>query len=100
MFHYFRNTAQTFPNVGDQPAPTTPDQQQTLIDNLQTWKTNHYKELLISITKNPEAKIGELSMLSAKETEELSRGFQFCEASFPVGKVDFLDMFLCSGQPH
>ncbi|XLS29492.1 amino acid adenylation domain-containing protein [Flavobacteriaceae bacterium M23B6Z8] len=45
---------------------------------------NHYKELLISITKNPEAKIGELSMLSAKETEELSRGFQFCEASFPV----------------
>lgn len=47
MFHYFRNTAGTFPQVGkDQPAPSTDADQQALVDTLQTWKTAHYKELL------------------------------------------------------
>ena len=46
MFHYFRNTAGTFPMVGGKPAPTTADEEQTLVDTLQAWKTNHFKELL------------------------------------------------------
>eukprot|EP00977_Amphora_coffeiformis_P002430 scaffold451_cov184-Amphora_coffeaeformis.AAC.16 len=46
MFHYFRNTAGTFPMVGGNPAPTTPDEEQAMVDALQTWKTNHYKTLL------------------------------------------------------
>ena len=46
MFHYFRNDAGTFPAIGSQPAPTTEEAQQALIDDLQTWKTAHYKTLL------------------------------------------------------
>jgi len=46
MFHYFRNTVGTFPKVGNEPAPTTPDDQQKLIDEIQDWKTGYYKTLL------------------------------------------------------
>lgn len=46
MFWYFRNTAGAFPNAGDKPVPETLEEQQSLIDDLQEFKTNHYKTLL------------------------------------------------------
>ena len=47
MFYHFRETlGGVFPNVGDEPAPATPDAQENLIDRIQSWKTAHYKQLL------------------------------------------------------
>ena len=46
MFFHFRNTTNAFPMQGNQPSPTTLEDQQALIDALQTYKTAHYKELL------------------------------------------------------
>lgn len=43
MFFHFRNTTGTFPMVGGKPAPSTPEEEQELIDNLQDRKTNIYK---------------------------------------------------------
>lgn len=46
MFFHFRNTTGVFPNVGDKPAPSTPEEQQALIDALQTDKTARYKQMV------------------------------------------------------
>lgn len=46
MFFHFRNTTKTFPMAGEEPAPTTPEGQQALIDALQDDKTNRYKKLV------------------------------------------------------
>jgi HAD superfamily hydrolase (TIGR01509 family) len=54
MFYHFRNTTQTFPNVADQPAPSTTDDQQQLIDALQEYKTTYFQTLLeTSATARP-----------------------------------------------
>jgi HAD superfamily hydrolase (TIGR01509 family) len=46
MFYHFRNTSMAFPCVGEQPAPATLEEQQALIDELQAYKTDHFKTLL------------------------------------------------------
>lgn len=46
MFHHFRNTVGKFPMAGDKPAPTTPDEEQALVDALQAHKTDLYKKLI------------------------------------------------------
>lgn len=46
MFFHFRETTGEFPMVAGQPAPATPEQQQALIDALQSDKTKRYKKLV------------------------------------------------------
>jgi HAD superfamily hydrolase (TIGR01509 family) len=47
MFFHFRTTmGGKFPTQGDKPAPVTSDEQQTLIDLLQDYKTNEFKRLV------------------------------------------------------
>jgi HAD superfamily hydrolase (TIGR01509 family) len=46
MFHHFRTTVGKFPMVGDKPAPTTPEEEQALVDALQAHKTQLYKDLV------------------------------------------------------
>jgi len=46
MFFHFRNTTKEFPMVAGKPAPATPEEQQALIDALQSDKTNRYKQLV------------------------------------------------------
>lgn len=46
MFFHFRNTTLAFPEVAGQPAPATAEAQQALIDELQAYKTSHFKTLL------------------------------------------------------
>jgi HAD superfamily hydrolase (TIGR01509 family) len=43
MFFHFRNTTGQFPMSGDEPAPVTPEEEQALIDRLQTHKTAIYQ---------------------------------------------------------
>jgi HAD superfamily hydrolase (TIGR01509 family) len=51
MFYHFRNTTRAFPTVGDRPAPATLPDQQQLIDEVQEYKTNHFKTLLATEAK-------------------------------------------------
>lgn len=46
MLFHFRNTTKAFPKVGNKAAPSTLEEEQSLIDDLQNWKTNKFKELL------------------------------------------------------
>jgi HAD superfamily hydrolase (TIGR01509 family) len=43
MFFHFRNTTGEFPSVGGEPAPTSPEAQQELVDKLQAHKTEIYR---------------------------------------------------------
>lgn len=52
MFFHFRNTTCTFPISEDgTPAPTTPEDEQDLVDRLQALKTNLYKDLIAEKAK-------------------------------------------------
>ena len=46
MFFHFRKTTKAFPTSKGEPAPATPEEQQALIDALQTFKTNTYKTMV------------------------------------------------------
>jgi HAD superfamily hydrolase (TIGR01509 family) len=46
MFFHFRNTTGQFPMVNGEPAPSTQESQQALIDALQAFKTTTYKHML------------------------------------------------------
>ena len=46
MFFHFRETTKAFPMVGGKPAPSTPEEQQALIDALQAHKTEIYREYI------------------------------------------------------
>merc|ERR1719223_2627664 len=47
MFFHFRNTTKAFPkSYGSKPAPSTPEEEQNLIDKLQAHKTELYKEFI------------------------------------------------------
>ncbi|CAB9505880.1 dehalogenase-like hydrolase domain-containing protein At4g39970 [Seminavis robusta] len=46
MFFHFRNTTKAFPMSGQKPAPVTLEEQQALIDALQTDKTGRYKKFV------------------------------------------------------
>jgi len=49
MFFHFRNTTKAFPmSKGNKPAPSTPEEQQALIDALQSFKTSIYKSLVVT----------------------------------------------------
>ena len=47
MFFHFRNTTGAFPMSGDKRAPTTPEEEQALVDALQAHKTELYKDLIV-----------------------------------------------------
>ena len=51
MFFHFRNTTQAFPSVAGKPPPTTPEDQQALIDKLQAFKTDYFKTLVATKAK-------------------------------------------------
>jgi HAD superfamily hydrolase (TIGR01509 family) len=90
MFHHFRNTVKAFPNVGSQPAPTTPDRQQSLIDDLQEWKTKHYKKLLAT---EAEARPGVLELMDeALADPRIAVGV--CSAATKEAAVKTLDITL------
>lgn len=46
MFFHFRNTTGQFPMVGGKPAPSTAEEQQALIDDLQAHKTEIYRTFI------------------------------------------------------
>ena len=46
MFFHFRNTTGQFPMVGGDPAPSSPEEQQSLIDDLQAHKTQIYRDFI------------------------------------------------------
>jgi len=46
MFFHFRNTTGQFPMVAGKPAPSTPEEQQSLIDDLQAHKTQIYRDFI------------------------------------------------------
>lgn len=46
MFFHFRNTTGQFPMVGGKPAPSTPEEQKSLIDDLQAHKTQIYRDFI------------------------------------------------------
>jgi HAD superfamily hydrolase (TIGR01509 family) len=46
MNFHFRNTTGQFPMVAGKPAPSTPEEQRALIDNLQTHKTKIYRDFI------------------------------------------------------
>jgi HAD superfamily hydrolase (TIGR01509 family) len=46
MFYHFRNVTKTFPVSGDKSAPTTAEEEQALVDDLQDHKTELYKDLI------------------------------------------------------
>lgn len=46
MFFHFRNTTGEFPMVGGKPAPSTAEDQQALIDDLQAHKTDIYRTFI------------------------------------------------------
>jgi HAD superfamily hydrolase (TIGR01509 family) len=46
MFFHFRNTTGEFPMVGNKPAPSTAEDQQALIDDLQAHKTDIYRTFI------------------------------------------------------
>jgi HAD superfamily hydrolase (TIGR01509 family) len=92
MLHHFRNTVKAFPSVGSRPAPATPDQQQALIDDLQEWKTNHFKKLLATEAK---ARPGVLELMDeALADPRIAVGV--CSASSKEAAVKTLDITLGS----
>eukprot|EP00560_Eucampia_antarctica_P002005 CAMPEP_0197834430 /NCGR_PEP_ID=MMETSP1437-20131217/22347_1 /TAXON_ID=49252 ORGANISM="Eucampia antarctica, Strain CCMP1452" /NCGR_SAMPLE_ID=MMETSP1437 /ASSEMBLY_ACC=CAM_ASM_001096 /LENGTH=315 /DNA_ID=CAMNT_0043439097 /DNA_START=33 /DNA_END=980 /DNA_ORIENTATION=+ len=46
MFYHFRNVTGAFPMSGIKAAPTTPEEEQALVDDLQAHKTELYKDLI------------------------------------------------------
>lgn len=62
MFYHFRNTTGVFPMVAGAAAPATAADRQSLIDQLQAWKTDHYKNLLET---EAQARPGVLELMDA-----------------------------------
>jgi HAD superfamily hydrolase (TIGR01509 family) len=90
MFYYFRNTVQCFPMVGGQAAPATEVAQQKLVDDLQEFKTNHYKTLLENEAK-PRPGVIEL-MDQALADPTIAVGV--CSAATKAAAVKTLDITL------
>lgn len=90
MFWHFRNTAKAFPMAGSKPAPITLEEQQALIDALQDWKTNHYKQLLATEAK---ARPGVLELLDEAMADP-SIAVGVCSAATKQAAVKTLDITL------
>ena len=91
MFFHFRNTTKAFPTSEDgKPAPTTPEEEQDLIDRLQARKTNLYKEL---IAEKAKARPGVLELMDeALANENIRVGV--CSASTKEAVTKVLDVTL------
>ena len=90
MFFHFRNTTKEFPNVGQAPPPTTLEEQQALIDKLQSFKTNTYKELLATQAK-PRPGVLDL-MDQALQDDSIAVGV--CSASTKEAALKTLELTL------
>lgn len=91
MFFHFRNTTKAFPTFEDgKPAPTTPEEEQDLVDRLQARKTNLYKEL---IAEKAKARPGVLELMDeALANENIRVGV--CSASTKEAVTKVLDVTL------
>jgi HAD superfamily hydrolase (TIGR01509 family) len=91
MFYHFRTTMEgRFPTVGAQPAPQTPEEQQKLIDDLQEYKTNHFKTLLETEAK---ARPGVLELMDAALADPTT-AVGVCSAATKAAAVKTLDITL------
>ncbi|KAL7435181.1 hypothetical protein ACHAXH_007410 [Discostella pseudostelligera] len=91
MFFHFRNTTKAFPTFEDgKPAPTTPEEEQDLVDRLQARKTNLYKDL---IAEKAKARPGVLELMDeALANENIRVGV--CSASTKEAVTKVLDVTL------
>ncbi len=91
MFFHFRNTTMAFPEYEDgKPAPTTPEEEQDLVDRLQARKTDLYKEL---IAEKAQARPGVLELMDeALADENIFVGV--CSASTKEAVTKVLDVTL------
>ncbi|KAL3817642.1 hypothetical protein ACHAXA_011730 [Cyclostephanos tholiformis] len=93
MFFHFRNTTGTFPSSGDGgPVPTTPEEEQDLVDRLQARKTDLYKEL---IAEKAAARPGVLELMDQALADENIR-VGVCSASTKAAVTKVLDVTLGS----
>jgi len=91
MFFHFRNTTKAFPeSYGSKPAPSTPEEEQDLIDNLQAHKTELYKEF-IQVKAEPRSGVIEL-MDEAISDPKMAVGV--CSASTKEAVTKVLDVTL------
>ncbi|KAL7475300.1 hypothetical protein ACHAW6_001221 [Cyclotella cf. meneghiniana] len=90
MFYHFRNTTGVFPASGKKPAPTTPQEEQDLVDRLQARKTELYKEL---IAEKAEARPGVLELMDQALADENVR-VGVCSASTKAAVTKVLDVTL------
>ena len=90
MFFHFRNTTKSFPQVGGKAAPSTPEEQQRLIDELQAFKTNHYKKLVATEAK---ARPGVLELMDEALADQ-SIAVGVCSAATKEAAAKTLDITL------
>lgn len=90
MFYHFRNTTGTFPMQGDEPAPSTAEEQEALIDALQTHKTELYKEL---IAKKAVPRPGVIELMD-EALADPSIAVGVCSASTKEAVLKVLDVTL------
>ncbi|KAL3761679.1 hypothetical protein ACHAW5_002659 [Stephanodiscus triporus] len=91
MFFHFRNTTGSFPSSEDgRPAPTTPEEEQDLIDRLQARKTDLYKDL---IAEKAQARPGVLELMDQALADENIR-VGVCSASTKAAVTKVLDVTL------
>ena len=91
MFFHFRNTTGTFPTSEEgKPVPTTPEEEQDLVDRLQARKTNLYKEL---IAEKAIARPGVLELMDEALADENIR-VGVCSASTKEAVTKVLDVTL------
>ncbi|KAL3803887.1 hypothetical protein HJC23_004049 [Cyclotella cryptica] len=90
MFYHFRNTTGVFPAAGNDPTPTTPEEEQDLVDRLQARKTELYKEL---IAEKAEARPGVLELMDQALADENVR-VGVCSASTKAAVTKVLDVTL------
>ena len=91
MFFHFRNTTGTFPSSEDgRPGPTTPEDEQDLVDRLQARKTDLYKDM---IAEKAKARPGVLELMDQALADENIR-VGVCSASTKAAVTKVLDVTL------
>ncbi|KAL9183727.1 hypothetical protein ACHAXT_004583 [Thalassiosira profunda] len=91
MFFHFRETKGAFPTSEDgKPAPTTPEEEQDLVDRLQARKTDLYKDL---IAEKAVARPGVLELMDQALADDSIR-VGVCSASTKAAVTKVLDVTL------
>lgn len=95
MFFHFRNTTGAFPSSSEDdgtqhPAPSTPEEEQDLVDRLQSRKTDLYKDL---IAEKAKARPGVLELMDQALADENIR-VGVCSASTKAAVTKVLDVTL------